>query len=202
MNRKIKDRFDGYLPVVIDLETSGCVAATDALLELAAITLKYNEEGCLVPDVTFACQIEPFAGAHFDPKALEITGINPYQPFRLALSEEWALHQFFNFIRNYLHFYNCKRAMLVGHNAHFDLGFIQEASLRCNLKKYNPFHSFTCIDTASLSSVYYGVTVLARATKAAGIFFDQAKAHSAVYDADCTAKLFCKIVNQFDFKKY
>ncbi|MGW8228635.1 MAG: ribonuclease T, partial [Gammaproteobacteria bacterium] len=44
----------------------------------------------------------------------------------------------------------------------------------------------------------YGQTVLARAVQAAGIQWNQKEAHSAVYDAERTAELFCRIVNTWD----
>ncbi len=46
------DRFRGFYPVVIDVETAGFNAKTDALLEIAAITLKMDEQGWLMPDTT------------------------------------------------------------------------------------------------------------------------------------------------------
>lgn len=195
IRKKLNMRFDGFLPIVIDLETSGCISMTDAILEIAAITLRYNADGLLEPDTTFACQVEAFDGARLDPKSLAITGIDLKQPLRFALTESQALNQLFNFVRKVLAKEQCRRAVMVGHNAHFDLGFIQAASDRWHLKKLNPFHSFTCFDTATLSGSYYGVTVLARAVKAAGIQFDHSRAHSAIYDAECTAQLFCKIIN-------
>lgn len=200
--KQINQRFDGFLPIVVDLETSGCVAATDAILEIAAVTLRFDEQGHLQLDTTFACNVEPFEGARIDPRSLEVTNINLKQPFRFALTEELALKQLFEFVRQVVRQHQCRKAILVGHNAHFDLNFICTASARWHLRKRNPFHSFSCFDTATLSGLNYGITVLARAAKAAGISFDHNQAHSAVYDAQITAKLFCKIVNQFDASKH
>jgi ribonuclease T len=50
---------------------------------------------------------------------------------------------------------------LVGHNAHFDLGFLQAAIARTGTKNQNPFHSFSVFDTVTLSAVMFGQTVLA-----------------------------------------
>ncbi len=90
----------------------------------------------------------------------------------------------------------CSRAILVGHNAHFDLGFMNEAVQRAGIRR-NPFHPFSCFDTATLCGVAFGQTVLSRAVRAAGIEFDEAAAHSAGYDAEVTADVFCVIVNRF-----
>ncbi|HFE38757.1 MAG TPA: hypothetical protein ENK06_10140, partial [Gammaproteobacteria bacterium] len=88
----------------------------------------------------------------------------------------------------------CKRAILVGHNAFFDLGFINAAVERCKMKR-NPFHPFSTFDTVSLCGLAYGQTVLARAAKAAGMDWNHNDAHSAIYDAEQTATLFCNVVN-------
>lgn len=188
------NRFRGLLPVVIDLETSGIDASTDALLEIAAVTLCFNAEGLLCPDKTFSYHIEPFEGARIDPESLKITGIKPYYPLRFAISEKQALHNIFSKVRTQIADMSCQRAVLVGHNAWFDLAFIQAAVKRTRLK--NPFHSFTTFDTATLAAVALGETVLAKAVKAIHMPFDINLAHSAAYDAERTAELFCYLVNR------
>lgn len=189
-------RFRGFLPVVVDVETGGFNAATDALLEVAAVTLTMDEEGILLPDQTFACNITPFENANIEPAALDFTGIDIHDPDRESLPEEEALKSLFSPIRKAVKDNHCNRAILVAHNAHFDLGFINAAVARCNIKR-NPFHLFSCFDTATLSGLAYGQTVLARACHEAGIGFDNRQAHSAIYDAEKTAKLFCRIVNSW-----
>jgi ribonuclease T len=189
-------RFRGFLPVVVDVETSGLNPATDALLEIAIVPLTLDKEGMLYPIATEAYHVEPFPGAHFDPAALELTGIDPGHPLRYAIPEQQALHNIFLNIRDLLAKSGCQRAVLVGHNAWFDLAFIQAAVKRCHLRAV-PFHSFTSLDTATLAAVALGETVLARALRAAGIAFDIEQAHSAIYDAEKTAELFCYIVNQW-----
>jgi ribonuclease T len=84
----------------------------------------------------------------------------------------------------------------VGHNSAFDLGFINEAIERSAIKR-NPFHPFSSFDTATLCGVAFGQTVLSRAVKAAGLEFDEESAHSAAYDAEITADVFCEVVNRF-----
>ncbi len=193
---EIRHRFDGFMPVVIDLETSGCQSETDGLLELAAILINYNENGRLETREMYACHIEPFPGARIDPKAMAVNGIDPGHPFRFAIDESQALLELFSFVHKALKATGCRRAILTGQNAHFDLGFLQAAIRRCDLKKKSPFHSFSCFDTATLGGFIYGKTVLAKALNAARIPFDHNEAHSAIYDAQRTADLFCKILNE------
>lgn len=189
-------RFRGLLPIVIDVETSGLNPATDALLEIAAVTLAMNEEGKLYREQTFSWHVEPFPGARLEKEALEITGIDPTHPLRLAIPERQALYRIFAAIREQLEKTTCYRAVLVGHNAWFDLSFILAATKRSGIK-YNPFHTFTTFDTASLAAVALGETVLARATRRARIPFDLQQAHAASYDAERTAELFCHIANKW-----
>jgi ribonuclease T len=196
-NKQINKRFRGYLPIVIDVETAGFNPQTDALLELAAISVQYNEDGLLVPDQFWHYHIKPFEGANLDPRSLEFTGIQPDHPFRLALPETEALQDLFGKVQDALYQTQCQRAILTGHNAAFDLSFLQAAILRTGLKK-SPFHAFSCLDTASLAAVAFGQTVLAKALRAAHIPFDLDHAHSALYDADRTALLFCDITNRWD----
>ena len=191
----MKKRFDGYLPVVIDIETSGVDYQKNAILEIAAITVDYNDEKLLVPTGNFACHVTPFEGARLDEAALEVTGIDPFHPFRFDISEHDALTQLFDFVEQALKDTGCRRAVLVGHNAHFDLSFIIAAAKRARFKN-TPFHAFTVFDTATLSGLVFGKTVLAKALRAAKLGFDVNEAHSAIYDAKQTAALFCYIVNQ------
>lgn len=188
-------RFRSLLPVVIDLETSGLNPLTDAILEIAAVTLTLDDHGRLQPAVTHAYQVEPFLGARMDPEALALTKIDPTYPLRYAIPERQALHRLFRIVKELLEQTQCQRAVLVGHNAWFDLSFIQAAIKRCELED-SPFHSFTTFDTATLSGVLLGETVLARAARAAKIPFDLNQAHCAIYDAERTAELFCYIVNK------
>lgn len=188
-------RFRGFLPVVVDLETAGFNAHTDALLELAVITLAIDENQQFYPDQVYHEHIEPFAGANLEPEALAFTGINPYLALRFAVSERQALTTIFSAINEVVERQQCERAVLVGHNPWFDLSFLKAASEREKLKI--PFHRFTTFDTASLSALVLGQTVLARACRKAGITFDSKQAHSALYDVERTAELFCYIVNQW-----
>ncbi len=187
-------RFRGLLPIVVDIETTGLHPATDGLLEIAAVTLVMDQEGKLFPNEIGFWPVEPFPGARLDPEALAVTGIDPVSPLRYALTEQQALHGLFSLVRKHLAETECHRAVLVGHNAWFDLAFINAAIQRCGFATH-PFHSFTTLDTASLAAVAYGETVLAKALRRANISFDTRQAHSAVYDASKTADLFCQMVN-------
>ncbi|WP_036160300.1 ribonuclease T [Marinimicrobium sp. LS-A18] len=189
-------RFRGYLPVVIDVETGGFNAATDALLEIAAVTLTMDEDGTLRPDETFDFHVDPFEGANIEQSALDFTGIDLESPDRPAEPESMVMPDLMKAIRRAVRAHGCTRAVMVAHNAHFDLGFVNAAVARCNIKR-NPFHPFSCFDTATLAGLACGQTVLAKACRVAGIEFSNSAAHSAGYDAEKTAELFCYIVNQW-----
>lgn len=196
MARRMAERFRGFLPVIVDVETGGFDAERDALLEIAAVTLGMDEAGFLYPQPAVSTHVEPFPGANLDPRALEITGIDPDNPLRGALDERIALEHVFQPVRQAMRDCGCQRAILVGHNAAFDLGFLNAAVRRVGNKR-NPFHPFSCFDTATLGGLAYGQTVLSKAVSAAGLSFDTREAHSAVYDAERTAELFCTIVNRW-----
>jgi len=191
---QIANRFRGFLPVVIDVETGGFDCKTNALLEVAAIPILMNDRDEVYPENCYSADIEPFEGSIVEESALQFTGIDLEGPDRNAMPEKAALNEIFQPIRQLIRDHDCKRAIIVAHNAHFDLGFINAACERQNIKR-NPFHPFSCFDTATLGGLAYGQTVLARACEAAHISFDNRNAHSASYDATKTAELFCKIVN-------
>jgi len=189
-------RFRGFLPVVVDVETGGFDARRDALLEIAAATLYMDEMGELHRDQTHAYHVKPFEGANIEPASLAVNGIDPFHPLRPAISEHDALSRIFKAVRAAIKANGCRRAVLVGHNAAFDLGFLNAAAERAGIKR-NPFHPFSAFDTATLGGVALGQTVLRRAVEACGLEWDSAAAHSARYDTERTADLFCTIVNRF-----
>ena len=190
------DRFRGFLPVVVDVETGGFNCKTDALLEVAAVLVDFGDGGILTRGETIRYHVKPFEGANMEPASLAVNGIDPHHPLRPAIDERDALQRLFREIRKAIRDNGCSRAVLVGHNAAFDLGFLNEAIERSAIKR-NPFHPFSCFDTATLCGVAFGQTVLARAVAAAGFEWDETSAHSAAYDAEMTADLFCEIVNRF-----
>lgn len=189
-------RFRGFLPVVVDVETGGFNAQTDALLEIAAVLVDYGDGGILTRGETIRYHVKPFEGANMEPASLAVNRIDPDHPLRPAIDERDALQRVFREVRRAIRDNQCQRAILVGHNAAFDLGFLNAAIERSEIKR-NPFHPFSCFDTATLCGVAFGQTVLARAVSAAGFEWDEESAHSAAYDAEITADLFCEIVNRF-----
>ena len=188
-------RFRGYLPVAIDVETGGFNAATDALLEIAAVLIDMDAEGVLTRGATHSFHVQPFEGARIEAAALAVNGIDPHHPLRPALPERDALQRVFREIRHAVRAYQCRRAILVGHNAAFDLGFLNAAVTRADVKR-NPFHPFSCFDTATLAGAALGQTVLAKAVTVAGLEWDAGSAHSARYDAERSAELFCLVCNR------
>lgn len=182
--------------MVVDVETGGFNAATDALLEIAAVLVRLNDSGDLELGERHRFLVKPFEGSNMDPASLQITGIDPYHPLRPALDEDEALRRLFREVRREVREQDCKRAVLVGHNSFFDLQFINAAVERTGVKR-NPFHPFSSFDTATLGGVAFGQTVLSRAVTAAGFEWDDSQAHSALYDAEMTARLFCETVNRF-----
>lgn len=193
---RITDRFRGFLPVVVDLETGGFNAKTDAILEIAACILCMDDFGRIRIAETISAEVEPFQGSRIEPSSLEFTGIDLEHPDRKPVSEKEAITKIFLPIRRELHATDCQRAILVGHNPSFDLGFLNAAISRVNYKR-SPFHPFSSFDTATLGGLAFGQTVLARAVQAAGIEWDESSAHSAKYDTIKTAELFCSIVNRW-----
>jgi len=194
-SHRIAKRFRGFLPVVIDVETAGFNADKDALLEIAAVIIGMDDTGKLYQGEACAAHVEPFKGANLDEKALAFNGIDPWHPFRMALPESEALEKIFESVEHALQDTGCSRAILVGHNPFFDLGFLNAAVNRCKLK--SPFHAFSSFDTATLGALAYGQTVLARIVQTAGLEWNDDEAHSAVYDTERTAALFCEIMNRW-----
>ena len=188
-------RFRGFLPVVVDVETGGFHSTTDALLEIAAVLIDMDDSGVLHRGATHSFHVIPFEGSRLDPASLAVTGIDPFHPLRPAIPERDALQRIFREVRNASRSYNCRRAILVGHNAAFDLGFLNAAVVRTEIKR-NPFHPFSCFDTVSLAGAALGQTVLAKAVTVAGFEWDSASAHSASYDAERTADIFCHVANK------
>lgn len=197
MSTLFSQRFRGFYPVIIDVETAGFNASTDALLQIAATLVDMNDEGQLVVTDTLFHNVLPFEGANLEDAALKFTGItDPWHPLRMAVSESEALKDIFKAVRKGMKAAGCQRAILVGHNAAFDLNFLNATIERTGHKR-SPFHPFVNFDTTTLAALALGQTVLAKACETAGIAFSNADAHAANYDAERTAQLFCHIVNRY-----
>ena len=188
-------RFRGFLPVVMDLETGGFNSKTDALLEIAAVLLEMRSDGTLARGETHRYHVIPFPGSNLEPASLAVTGIDPHHPLRPAITEADALQRIFRDVRTAVRNAECTRAILVGHNASFDLNFLNAAIGRTQIKR-SPFHPFSCFDTATLAGAALGQTVLAKAVTVAGFSWDAGSAHSAAYDAERTADIFCYVCNR------
>ena len=193
---RMSERFRGFLPVVVDVETGGFDSQRHALLEIAVAPIDLDAEGRFVPGAISSAHVEPFRGSEIDPRSLEITGIRLDSALRGAVDERTALDHIFAPVRAAAKRNGCQRAILVGHNAHFDLGFLNAAVARVGHKR-NPFHPFSTFDTVTLAGMAYGQTVLSRAVQAAGLPWDGDQAHSAVYDTERTAQLFCAVLNRW-----
>ena len=191
------NRFRGFCPVVVDVETGGFNASTDALLEVAAVLVGMNSARQFFCHRTIATHVRPFDGANLDPASLEVNRIDPFHPLRIALPEKEALQKIFTPVHKHVQQNQCTRAILVGHNAYFDLSFINAAAERTGIKS-NPFHPFSNLDTVTLGALAYGQTVLSRIAAAANLDWDSASAHSAIYDAEKTATIFCDVMNRWE----
>ena len=192
----LAQRFRGYLPVIVDIETSGFNPKKNALLEIAAVIVEFNSNHDLEITERYTTHVVPFKNAELDAAALKFNGIDPHHPFRMAIDEKDALDMLFKPIRHAVKRNNCTRAILVGHNPAFDIGFLNAAIQRTQIKR-SPFHPFSTFDTATLGGLAYQQTVLAKIAQTAGLKWDNDKAHSALYDAEMTAELFCMIVNRW-----
>ena len=189
-------RFRGYLPVVVDIETAGFNPKKNPLLEIAAVIVELNEQNELEITERYASNIIPFKNSELDSAALKFNGIDPYHPFRMAVEEKDALDKIFTPIKAAVKRNNCSRAILVGHNPAFDISFLNAAIQRCQIKR-SPFHPFSSFDTATLGGLIYQQTVLAKIAEVAGIEWDNSQAHSALYDTEKTAELFCLMINRW-----
>ena len=194
--------FRRFLPVVVDVETGGLNPHKHALLEVAVVFLKVGSAG-LIPGLSQHYHIRPFEKSEITESSAQFLGIS-------ASTKEYGSdhHQFEQDVFEELHDLissrvereGCTRAILVGHNAAFDLSFMQAAFKRNRIK--DPFHQFSTLDTVSMSAAILGHTVLSKACMAAGICWDNSKAHCAMYDCQQTAQLFCRTINQIRSGSY
>ena len=192
----LAQRFRGYLPVIVDIETAGFNPKKNALLEIAAVIVELNSNNDLEITERYSTHVVPFKNSELDASALKFNGIDPFHPFRMAIDENDALDMLFKPIRHAVKRNNCTRAILVGHNPAFDIGFLNAAIQRTQIKR-SPFHPFSTFDTATLGGLAYQQTVLAKIAQTAGLEWDNEKAHSALYDAEKTAEIFCMIFNRW-----
>jgi ribonuclease T len=194
--QNLAERFRGYFPVIIDVETGGFNAQTDAILEIAAVTLRMNAQGEVEPETIFHEHVAPFEGANIEKAAIEFNGIDPFCALRGAIDEETVFKELCKHVRKAQKEADCQRSVIVAHNATFDQSFVNAALARHGIKR-TPFHPFVSFDTTTLAALCLGQTVLVKACEAAEIEFSQSEAHSALYDTKKTAELFCWMVNRY-----
>ncbi len=194
---RFNERFRGFLPVVIDVETGGVNPTQHALLELSLVLLEWEADQLKLASV-HAWEITPHPATIVTEESIKFTQINPNDTARHSVAEEHAIRESFRLVRRAVKEAKCQRALLTGHNAHFDHQFVFNAARRNKVGR-NPFHPFTVLDTASLSALALGHTVLSEAVKRLGMNFDENAAHTARYDAQMTASVLCEIVNRFAY---
>lgn len=194
--KTIKERFRGFLPVIVDIETSGFNPEKAAILQVGMMFVTMDDQGMLHPDELLRAEIRPFPGAQIEEANIRFIGLDPFDESRGLEEESIALPRLFKAVAKRIKREGCKKAILVGHNGSFDLTFLNAAAARFNFKRM-PFHPFSVLDTASLSALVYGHTVLALSCAAARIEFEEDKAHDAGYDTMMECKLFCALVNRF-----
>ncbi len=192
----MQTRFRSFMPVVVDVETGGFNAKTDALLEIAAVLIGVSDDMRLYAEKVLHHHVEPFENANLEEESLKVNQIDPFHPLRMAKPEKLVLENLFAEIRAALGRYRCSRAILTGHNASFDLKFLNAAVVRNGIAN-NPFHRFSSFDTVTLGALAYRQTVLAKIADASGLRWDESSAHSAIYDAKVTAEIFCAVFNQY-----
>ena len=190
----LKNRFRKYLPVVIDLETGGFDPSKNPILEIAMQFIEINNNKFILGE-GIRYHVIPESQLEIDPDSLEFTKIHLNHPLRQAIAAEEAIKNICKLVNKQRSKEECSRAILVGHNAHFDLSFLQANIERYDIKN-SPFHPFSVIDTVSLGAAFTGQTVLARIAKELSIDYDNDLAHSAAYDAEITAKVFCDLLNK------
>lgn len=190
----MEERFDGYYPIVIDIETGGLDKNSHPILQIGAVALSFNKEGKMIPYSECKINLHPTRDTTCHPHSLAIHGINPYDLQRKAVAPALALTALCKFVRQAQRAHGCRRSLIVGHNVSFDAQFIHTYIEKYKVKR-SPFHPFVNFDTTSIAGLLTGSTKLLEAVQRLGITYDSEQAHDALYDAYITAQLFCKSTN-------
>lgn len=183
----LKKHCRGFIPIAIDLETSGSDPNKHGILEIAAIFPSFSEEGIQIHEV-FHRHVYLEDGDLIDPAATLIHRIPIEHPFRYAISVEQMLQEFSEMVRMHCDRWCARRGIMVGHNPAFDMSFLNKACEKYGIDMN--LHLYTFIDTASMGLMRHRETVLAKLCYREGLGFSQNDAHSALYDAHMTARLF------------
>ena len=170
-NEKGQDLEGTY--VVFDIETTGFSAVTDRIIEIGAVKV---EDGKITDK--FSTFVNPKRPIPF--RITELTGITDEMVIG-SLDIETILPQFIEFIGD---------AVLVAHNASFDVGFIEQ-----NCKRQKIEADFTYVDTVALARVLLpALNRFKLDTVAKALNISLENHHRAVDDAGCTAEIFVKFV--------
>lgn len=166
--QKLDDDF-----VVFDLETTGFSPIQNQIIEIGAVKVQKGKiterfSTFVNPDVPIPYRIE------------QLTGINDGMVM-VSPKIDVILPQFLEF---------CTGAVLVAHNASFDMSFLEENCRRLGIEK-----EFTSVDTVGLARVLLPALnrfKLDTVAKALGVSLQNH--HRAVDDAGCTAEIFEKFI--------
>ena len=170
-NEKGQDLEGTY--VVFDIETTGFSAVTDRIIEIGAVKV---EDGKITDK--FSTFVNPKRPISF--RITELTGITDEMVIG-SPDIETILPQFIEFIGD---------AVLVAHNASFDVGFIEQ-----NCKRQKIEADFTYVDTVALARVLLpALNRFKLDTVAKALNISLENHHRAVDDAGCTAEIFVKFV--------
>ena len=170
-NEKGQDLEGTY--VVFDIETTGFSAVTDRIIEIGAVKV---EDGKITDK--FSTFVNPKRPIPF--RITELTGITDEMVIG-SPDIETILPQFIEFIGD---------AVLVAHNASFDVGFIKQ-----NCKRQKIEADFTYVDTVALARVLLpALNRFKLDTVAKALNISLENHHRAVDDAGCTAEIFVKFV--------
>ncbi|KAB7708086.1 PolC-type DNA polymerase III [Bacillus aerolatus] len=160
--------------VVFDVETTGLSAVYDTIIELAAVKIK---DGDIID------RFESFANPHhpLSSTTINLTGITD-DLVQNAPEVEEVLKKFKGWTDD---------AILVAHNASFDMGFLNAGYTRYDLgKSVNPV-----IDTLELARFLYPTMKNHRLNTLAKKFdVELTQHHRAIYDAEATGYLFLKML--------
>lgn len=171
VNSKNQSLDDTY--VVFDLETTGFSPVKDKIIEIGAVKVVNGE----ITD-TFSTFVNPDIPIPF--RIQELTGINDAMVVQAPSIEE-VLPEFLKF---------CGDAVMVAHNADFDMSFIEENAAKLALRK-----KFTIADTVALARILLpSMSRFKLDTVAKALHIPLENHHRAVDDAACTARIFMKFI--------
>ena len=159
--------------VVFDLETTGFSPVNNRIIEIGAVKVENGE----ITD-RFSTFVNPQVPIPF--RIEELTSINDNMVMDAPVIEE-ILPQFLEFVGD---------AVLVAHNAGFDVSFIEE-----NCRRQGREQTFTYLDTVALARIMLPqLNRFKLDTVAKALHINLHHHHRAVDDAECTAEIFLKFV--------